>query len=190
MKLTLSIPGFENIDKPSVNAPTGLPKGTPVGGLDTGSNIIGVFIYLIIVIAICFFAYNLAYAIIIMITSGGDKERFKSGRERVRWAIIGLIFVFLSFFFVNILSGFFGVNLLNLYTPTSTQREQKPKSIDEQLMKICTDRWGQSYCTCLLNAKSTLTTDQQTQVSNAIIETNQIPQQIIGLAKSTCGDAR
>lgn len=110
MKIALSIPGFGRID-----SPTGLPKGTPVGGLDTGSNILGVLIYLIIVIAIFFSLYLMIRGGVNMMTSGGDKEKFARGRERIRYAIIGLIIIFLSFGLVNLIGTFFGVNILSFY---------------------------------------------------------------------------
>ncbi len=191
MEIALSIPGFENIDKPNASAPTGLPQGVPTGGfLGTGQHIIWVGIELFLIGAILLSIFYIIRGGINMITSGGEKERFAKGRERVRYAIIGLLVIFASFFIINVVGKFFGVELLSFYNPTSKQQEQGPKSIDEQLMKICTDSWGRSYCTCLLNAKSNLTIDQQNQVSNAIIGANRIPQQIIDLAKPTCGDAK
>ena len=119
--LSLSIPGFGKID-----SPTGLPTGTPVGGLfkeeggklvaGTGQNIIWVGVELFLVGAVLLSLYYIIRGGINMMTSGGDKEKFQAGRERVRYAIIGLIVVFLSIFMVNFIGGFFGVNLLSLET--------------------------------------------------------------------------
>lgn len=109
-KLTLSIPGFGNID-------SGLPKGVPTGGLfegnkATGINIIWVAIELLLVGAVLLSIYYIIRGGVNMMTSGGDKEKFTAGRERVRYAIIGLILIFASFFFINIIGKFFGINLL------------------------------------------------------------------------------
>lgn len=107
--LTLSIPGFGQID-----SPTGLPKGTPTGGLSTtGQNAIWVGIELFLVGAILLSIYYIIRGGINMTTSGGDKEKFQRGRERVRYAIIGLIVIFFSIFMVNFIAGLFGVNLLS-----------------------------------------------------------------------------
>lgn len=106
--LSLSLPGFGKID-----APTGLPQGTPTGGLDMGAKFISALIVVAIIVAICFAVFTLVRGGINMVSSGGDKERFQSGRERVRYAIIGLIFILLSFFLLNLLGQFFGVNLLS-----------------------------------------------------------------------------
>lgn len=113
MKITLSIPGFENIDTGNPNL-TPLPKGVPTGGLDTGQNAIWVGIELFVIGAILLSIYYILRGGINMITSGGDKEKFQKGRERVRYAIIGLIVIFFSLFIVNFIGGLFGVNLLSL----------------------------------------------------------------------------
>jgi len=107
--LSLSIPGFGSID-------SRLPTGVPTGGLfGTGSNVIGVFISLILIIAICLAVLFLIRGGVNMMTSGGDKEKFQRGRERIRYAILGLIIIFLSFGLVNLIGTFFGVNLLSFY---------------------------------------------------------------------------
>lgn len=109
MKIALSLPGLGQIDEP-----TGLPKGTPTGGIEAASKTIGVIFDFVIVAAIVFAVYLLIRGGINMMTSGGDKERFAKGRERLRYAIIGLIIIFLSFGLINLLGVFFGVSLLKL----------------------------------------------------------------------------
>ncbi len=112
--LSLTIPGFGKLD-------SDLPTGTPVGGLfdsegkaaGTGINAIWVAIELVLVGAILLSLFFIIRGGINMMTSGGDKEKFHTGRERVRYAIIGLIVIFMSFFMVNFIGGFFGVNLLS-----------------------------------------------------------------------------
>src|SRR3990167_10070681 len=114
--IALTIPGFENIDSPPTNprSPSGLPPGVPTGGLDTLSNIIGVLIEFALIVGIFFSAYLIIRGGMNMMTSGGDKQKFAQGRERVRYSIIGLIFIFLSFFIVNLIGGFLGINLLSI----------------------------------------------------------------------------
>ena len=108
MKIALSIPGYPDIN----TGATPLPEGTPTGGLDTAARAIGVLIDFAIIAAVIFAVYLLIRGGLNMMTSGGDKERFAKGRERLRYAIIGLIVIFLSFFLINIIGSFFGVNLL------------------------------------------------------------------------------
>ena len=112
MKFALSIPGT---DGTLIPIDSGLPKGVPVGGLSTGVNVIGVFFQIAIVAAVLFAIFLIIRGGLNMITSGGDKERYQHGRERIRYAILGLMVIFLSFFLVNFLGGFFGVQLLNFF---------------------------------------------------------------------------
>lgn len=104
-KIALSIPGFGKID-------VGLPKGVPTGGFDTLNKIVSVLIEFALIAALGFALYTIAHAAFNMITSGGDKERFAQGRERLRFAIIGLIVIFLSFLILNFFGKLFGVPLL------------------------------------------------------------------------------
>lgn len=47
------------------------------------------------------------------LTSGGDKGAVQQAREHIIAAIIGLVVIFLSYFILNIILGFFGVGNLN-----------------------------------------------------------------------------
>ena len=130
MKIALSLPGFSNIDSPNPTSPTGLPPGVPTGGLDTLSNIIGVLIEFALIVGIFFSAYLIIRGGMNMMTSGGDKQKFAQGRERVRYSIIGLIFIFLSFFIVNLIGGFLGINLLSYTSPFRFPPSEYEKCLD------------------------------------------------------------
>ena len=112
--LSLSIPGSGGTPiqlEPPVGVPSGgLFEGTKAG---TGINAISVAIELLIVGAVLLSLYYIIRGGINMMTSGGEKEKFTQGRERVRYAIIGLIIIFFSIFMVNFIGGVFGVNLLS-----------------------------------------------------------------------------
>lgn len=123
VKIALSIPGFGNVD-------SGLPKGVPAGGLfnydtagkqisigGTGISIIHVFIELTLIAAIFFTLYLVGTGGLDMITSGGEKEKLKRGREKFIYALVGLALVFLSFTMLGAISAFFGVNLLPFLFP-------------------------------------------------------------------------
>lgn len=113
-KLALSIPGFADIDSEKINGTPVplLPKGVPTGGIEMGNNILVTFIELIFVGAILFSLFSLIRGGINIITSGGQKEKFQQGRERVRYAIIGLAVVFSSLLLISIIGSFFGINFL------------------------------------------------------------------------------
>ncbi len=106
MELSLKIPGISPIE------PTNLPTGVPTGGSDMLNNIVTVGIGFLVLLAIFFAAYNIFRAGINMMTSGGDKERFAKGRERLRYSIIGLLVIFFSIFIISLFSAFFGIKLL------------------------------------------------------------------------------
>lgn len=111
MKLTLSIPGADGTPIPITS---GLPPGVPTGGLHTkGVEIIGVALEIVLIFAVFLSLFFMIRGGINMTTSGGDKERFKKGRERVRYAFIGLLLIFLSFFFVGVVGEFFGIKFLS-----------------------------------------------------------------------------
>lgn len=105
--LSLTIPGTNGTP---IKIDSGLP--VPTGGLfGTGQNIIFTFLNLALVIAILVALYSIGQGGLNMIASEGEKEKLKKGREQVTFAVLGLIFIFLSFFAINIISTFFGFNL-------------------------------------------------------------------------------
>jgi len=106
MKIALTIPGTNGTP---MQIDSGLPEGVPTGGLNTANNILSALIEFILIVAIFFSLYLLIRGGINMTTSGGQKEKFQTGRERVRYAIIGLIVVFLSFFLINLIGTAFGI---------------------------------------------------------------------------------
>lgn len=108
--LSLTIPGTNGTP---VQIDSGLP--VPTGGLfDTGTDAIRVFINLTLIIAILAALYLIGYGGLDMITSEGEKEKRKRGRDKVMYAVLGLIVIFLSFTAFNIISSFFGFDLLCL----------------------------------------------------------------------------
>jgi len=48
------------------------------------------------------------------ITSGGDKAGIEGARNRIIYALIGLVIIFSSFLIVNVIADFFGVKLLGI----------------------------------------------------------------------------
>jgi len=47
-------------------------------------------------------------------TSSGDKQKVAQAKGRLTWGIIGLVIIMLSFFIINVLGYFFGVDLLKI----------------------------------------------------------------------------
>lgn len=81
-------------------------------------NVLGFVITIAFIIAVLIALGFLIWGGIRWITSGGDKAGVESARNAIIAAIIGLIIVFLSFFILNLILGFFKINLFNLQLPT------------------------------------------------------------------------
>lgn len=80
-----------------------------LGGLGGGGigAVISAFIQLFFVIAALIAVLFLIYGGVKYITSRGDKTEVEAARNHIIAAIVGLIMVFLAFFFVNFVLGFF-----------------------------------------------------------------------------------
>lgn len=80
--------------------------------------LVGLIITLLFVIAVIVALIFLIYGGIKWIISGGDKAALDSARNHIVAAIVGLIIVFLAYFIIQIVGGFFGISILNLTLPT------------------------------------------------------------------------
>jgi hypothetical protein len=82
-----------------------VPNGIPSGGFGTsGINIIQIALTILFVLAVIAALAFVIYAGIQWAVSGGDKQKIQSARNRLMYAIIGLIIIVLSFFIVNAVS--------------------------------------------------------------------------------------
>ena len=102
--LSLKLPGNEIVPPPA---------GVPRGGEGKLIDIIQAFIYLFFIFAIIFALFVLIYSGWLWLTSVGDKQKIGAAKQRLTYALVGLIVVFLSFFIVNFVTSFLGVNILN-----------------------------------------------------------------------------
>lgn len=80
-------------------------------------NVVGFVVTIAFIIAVLIALGFLIWGGIKWITSGGDKAGVEAARNGIIAAIIGLIIVFLSFFILNLVLGFFHINLFNLQLP-------------------------------------------------------------------------
>lgn len=84
-------------------------------------SVIGSLIQLIFVVAVVVALLYLIYGGFRWLVSSGDKSQVAAAREHIVAAIIGLVIVFLSYFILNLILGFFlgnGTSLSNLTIPT------------------------------------------------------------------------
>lgn len=86
--------------------------GAPTGGTLTLQIIIQVLISYLYIAAIILALFFLVWGGINWIASEGDKQRLAQARQKIVFAIIGLIIAFLAYFIINLIGTFFGVRLL------------------------------------------------------------------------------
>lgn len=80
--------------------------------------IVGSVISLVFVISVVFALFYLVYGGFRWLISTGDKGKVTEAREHIIAAVIGLVIIFLAYFVLNIIMGFFNVgSLSNLTIP-------------------------------------------------------------------------
>lgn len=91
--------------------PGGSPTGDPLAFIDVGK-LLEVFITAIILFAGIGTLLYLAIGGFQYLTSGGDKTQTQAARERITYAIIGLVIVVSVVPLIQIVSAVFGINVL------------------------------------------------------------------------------
>lgn len=95
-------------------APGGLSKVTPDKAGYLGSNIVKFGITSLLILALLLSLFFLIWGGITWIMSGGDKAGVEAARNKIIYAIVGLVLVFLSFFIISVIGQMFGVTLIGL----------------------------------------------------------------------------
>lgn len=94
----------------SVNAPGGIPTGGLGENQQTIQNAISLMLFIAVTLAIFF----LIFGGIQWILSGGEKTKLQAARNKLTYAIIGLVVTFLSFFIISVVGYFFKLDLLKI----------------------------------------------------------------------------
>lgn len=84
--------------------------GVPHGGTTGLNNVLKAALSLLILIAIILCLIYLIWGGYFWITSQGDKQRLEQARQRIIYALIGLLVVFISFLLLSIIYAFFFPN--------------------------------------------------------------------------------
>ena len=85
----------------------------------TIANIISAVIILILIVAALIFFFMLVWGGVKYISSGGDKAQTEAARGQITAALIGLVIVFAAWAIINLVSAFFGIDLLQLNIPNA-----------------------------------------------------------------------
>lgn len=97
---------------------------SPVAEIGSGKEglaiLLSKIVNIIYTVSAIVFIFMLLYAAFEWITSGGDKEKIESARNRITWAIIGIIILSLTFVFLRILGGITG---FEFFSPNATTNQ-------------------------------------------------------------------
>ena len=96
-----------------------IPAGQQFNGLRdvTIAGLISALLTFILIITALIFFFWLVWGGIKYITSGGDKGQTEAARGQITAALIGLVIVFAAWAILNLVSLFFGIDLLRLNIP-------------------------------------------------------------------------
>ena len=92
--------------------PTSIKHVVPNTGGEFGQNLLRTGIEALIVIAIVLAIFFMIWGAIQWILSEGDKEKLQKAKNRLTFAIIGLIIALVAFLVINIIGVVFNVTLL------------------------------------------------------------------------------
>jgi hypothetical protein len=83
------------------------------------AGIISAFVVISLILASISFFFSLLFGGIKWILSGGKKERTDIAKAQIVNSLIGILIVFSAFALINLLSEFFGINLLTFDIPSA-----------------------------------------------------------------------
>ena len=101
--LALSIPTFGDVRGPS---------GIPTGGYGSLGTIIQFLVSFAFFGAIIISLFFVVWAGIKLTMSQGDKQKIEQSKDIIKYAVIGITIIALSFLIVGIIGNFFGVPLV------------------------------------------------------------------------------
>lgn len=101
--LALTVPGADGTPVEIIG-----PSGIPSGGFNIAQTITGNAINIFFAIGVLLALFYLIYGGIQWTMSTGDKQKVAAARNRIMYAIFGLVIIFFAIFFVNIILYFFG----------------------------------------------------------------------------------
>jgi hypothetical protein len=90
------------------------PGGAPKGGITYLGKVLGNAASIFLIAVVIATLFMIVLGAIQWTSSNGEKEKLGAARKKITWALIGLIVALLAYFMVNVLGGFFKVDLLNV----------------------------------------------------------------------------
>lgn len=116
---TVALPAFAQNQTPITICPPDQQFST-LCQFNTGGigRIVTTVVTVLLIAAVVIALFYLIWGGIRWITSGGDKGKVDEARKHIVAAIIGLIVAFLAYFILQIVLGFFGLNLGTFTLPS------------------------------------------------------------------------
>jgi len=111
--LAVALPAFATIN----TCPSGQFSSLCAVNAQNFPGLVSAIINILFIIAVIVAIFFLVWGGIKWIMSGGDKAKIESARNTIIGGIIGLIFVFLAYFIVQLVAGLFGINITQLTLP-------------------------------------------------------------------------
>lgn len=105
--LSLSVPGSDG-NKFTVTGPDGIISGGLTGRY--GKHVIANIIELLLIVVVILALIIIIYSGVQYILAQGDKNKIQTARNRLIYALIGLILAFLSFAIISIIGNLFHVS--------------------------------------------------------------------------------
>jgi hypothetical protein len=114
ISLSIQGPAYTGPDIPT-NTPIPIvgAGGMPTGGIEGGilNKILGTGFSVLVIIGIILCLYVLVLSGWQWIFSSGDKQSIGKVRQRISYALVGLVVIFISFVLINLLTNFFGITV-------------------------------------------------------------------------------
>lgn len=106
--LSLTLPGGQQIQGPSEIETINRNAGP------FAENIVRNTVWLLFLLAIILALFYLIWGGFQWLMSGGDKEKLAKAHHTIIYVIIGITVIFMSFLIINLIGGFFKIDLLRL----------------------------------------------------------------------------
>ena len=90
------------------------------------------FLYFLIIVAVTM----IIYTGFLYVNSGGDSKQVKTAFESLKYIIIGIIVLLLSWSIINFIQNFFGVNIGNNTTNTTVQQDTQTVQTNDELKNV------------------------------------------------------
>ncbi len=95
-----------------INQETIQERFAPAQYFDSIDGLVNLLVSVLVFVALLVLLAMLMFAGFKILTGGGDPEKIQEGKNIATWAIVGMIFIAISYLIVNLVAYIVGVDLL------------------------------------------------------------------------------